>query len=273
MPVTRFARQRDMRQAHAGMDGEIVDALLALLDQRVAIDLPGQLLGDAADLLQRLIDRHRADGHRRIADDPFADGVDVAAGGEVHHRVAAPADRPHHLLDFLGRARGDDRVADIGVDLGEEVAADDHRLGFGMVDVGRDDGAAARDLRRARIPASSRSGMLAPKLSPSASAERPRFSRTAMYSISLVMMPARAYSSWVTLLPGLARSGFRRRAVELRHRQELAGLQAVVFGAAMPALIFLDVAAARESSRGGARADPCRCRSWPLPSVYGPEVS
>ena len=29
-------------------------------------------------------------------------------------------------------------VADIGIDLGEEVAADDHRLGFGMVDVGRE---------------------------------------------------------------------------------------------------------------------------------------
>ncbi len=43
------------------MDGEIVDALLGLLDERVAVDLPGQVLGDAADLLQRLVDRDGAD--------------------------------------------------------------------------------------------------------------------------------------------------------------------------------------------------------------------
>ncbi len=128
------------------MDGEVVDALLALLDQRVAEDLPGQVLGDAADLLQRLVDRHRADRHRRVADDPLADVVDVAAGREVHHRVGAPADRPDHLVDLLGDRRGDRRIADVGVDLHQEVAADDHRLDLRMVDVGRDDGAAAGDL-------------------------------------------------------------------------------------------------------------------------------
>src|SRR5690606_39958862 len=37
-------------------------------------------------------------------------------------------------------------VADVGVDLGEEGAADDHRLERGMVDVGGEDGAAARNL-------------------------------------------------------------------------------------------------------------------------------
>ena len=97
-------------------------------------------------LLQRLIDRHRADRHRRIADDPLARQVDVAPGGEVHDRVGAPADRPHHLLYLLLDRRGHGGVADIGVDLGEEVPADDHRLGFGVIDVGWDDGAAARDL-------------------------------------------------------------------------------------------------------------------------------
>ena len=59
-----FRRQRNVRQAHARMDGEVIDALLALLDQRVAINLPGQVLGHAADFFQRLIDRHRADRHR-----------------------------------------------------------------------------------------------------------------------------------------------------------------------------------------------------------------
>jgi hypothetical protein len=87
------------------VDGEVVDALLGLLDQRVAEDLPGQVFGLAVDLLQRLVDRHGADRHRRVAHDPLAGFVDVLAGGQVHHRVAAPADRPHHLLDFLGDRR------------------------------------------------------------------------------------------------------------------------------------------------------------------------
>ncbi|MPM54526.1 hypothetical protein SDC9_101304 [bioreactor metagenome] len=134
----------DVAQQHAGVDGEVVHALLGLLDQRVAEDLPGQVLGFAVDLLQRLVDRHRADRHRAVADDPLARFVDVLAGGQVHHRVAAPADRPGHLLDFFLNGGTERRVADVGVDLGQEVAADDHRLAFRVVDVVRDDGAAAR---------------------------------------------------------------------------------------------------------------------------------
>ena len=135
---------RDVAQQHAGVDGEVVHALLGLLDQRVAEDLPGEVLGLAVDLLQRLVDRHGADRHRAVAHDPLARLVDVLAGGQIHHRVAAPADRPGHLLDFLLDAGAERRVADVGVDLDEEVAADDHRLGFRVVDVGGDDGAAAR---------------------------------------------------------------------------------------------------------------------------------
>ena len=136
----------DIGKPHAGMDGEIIDALLALLDQRVLVAFPVELDRIAVDLLQRLIDRHGADRDRRIAQNPFAGVVDVAAGGEVHHGVGAPADRPHHLFHFLFHRRGDGGVADIGVDLGEKVAADRHRLELGVIDVGRDDGAAARDL-------------------------------------------------------------------------------------------------------------------------------
>ena len=69
--------EMDVAEPHAGMDGEIIDALLGLLDQRVAVDLPVELDRIALHLLQRLIDRHRADRHRRVADDPFARGVDV----------------------------------------------------------------------------------------------------------------------------------------------------------------------------------------------------
>ncbi len=138
--------QRDVAQQHARVHGEVVDALLGLLDQRVAVQLPGQFLGTAADLLERLVDRHRADRHGAVADDPLARLVDVLARREVHHRVGAPERRPAELVDFLLDRRGDGGVADVGVDLHQEVAADDHRLQFGVIDVGRDDGAAARDL-------------------------------------------------------------------------------------------------------------------------------
>ena len=72
--------------------------------------------------------------------------MNVAACGEIHHRIGAPADGPHHLLDFVGDGRRDGRIADIGVDLHQEVAADDHRLEFRVIDIGRNDGASASDL-------------------------------------------------------------------------------------------------------------------------------
>ena len=139
-------RHRDERQPHARVHGEVIHPLLALLDQRVAVDLPGQLLRLPVHLLQRLVDRHRADRHRRVADDPFPRLVDVLSGGEVHHGVAAPADRPRHLLDLLLDAGGDRGIADVGVDLHQEIAPDDHGLGLRVIDVGGNDGAAARDL-------------------------------------------------------------------------------------------------------------------------------
>ena len=139
-------RERDVAQEQARVDGEVVDALLRLLHQRVAEQLPREVLGAPAHLLQRLVQRHRADRDRRVAQDPLARLVDVRAGREVHHRVRAPPDGPHHLVHLLRDGGRHGRVADVGVDLHEEVAADDHRLRLGMVDVGGDDGAAPRDL-------------------------------------------------------------------------------------------------------------------------------
>jgi len=131
-------------QQHAGVDGEVVDALLRLLDERVAVDLPRQLLGTAADLLERLVDRNRPDRDGGVADDPFTRLVNVAAGREIHHRVGAPQRCPAELLDLLVDRRGDDGVADVGVDLHGEVAADDHRLKLRVIDVRRNDRAPAR---------------------------------------------------------------------------------------------------------------------------------
>ena len=143
MPVIALGCHRHVAQQQAGVDGEVIDALLGLFDQRVLEDFPGQVFGNAVDLFQRLVNRYRANRHRRIAHDPFAGFVDVLAGGQIHHVVAAPADRPGHFFDFFVDAGRQCRVADVGVDFHQEVAAEDHRLDFRMIDVGRDDGTAS----------------------------------------------------------------------------------------------------------------------------------
>ena len=136
--------ERHEWQPHPGVDGHVIHPLLGLLDERVAEDLPGEVFSDAADLLQRLIDGHGANGHGRVADDPFTRGVDVLARRQIHDGVGTPAGRPDHFLDFLGDVRRNRRVADISVDLHLEAAADDHRLDLRVVDVRGDDGTATR---------------------------------------------------------------------------------------------------------------------------------
>ena len=135
-------RQGHIAQQHPGVDGHVVHALLALLDHGVPEDLPGQGVRLAVDLLQRLVDRDRADGNGGVADDPFAGRVDVVPGGEVHDRVRAPLRGPLEFVDLLGDGAGHGGVADVGVDFHQERLADDHRLGFGVVDVAGDDGPA-----------------------------------------------------------------------------------------------------------------------------------
>src|SRR3546814_17295390 len=61
--------QRNIGQADAGVDREIIDALFGLLDEGVAEDFPRQVFRDAADFLECLIDRDGADRHRAVAED------------------------------------------------------------------------------------------------------------------------------------------------------------------------------------------------------------
>ena len=70
--------------------------------------------------------------------------VEVGAGGEVHHRVGAEADRGVELLDFLFEQLVEVGRADIGVDLGAQALADADGAEL-MMDVARDDGLAGRD--------------------------------------------------------------------------------------------------------------------------------
>ena len=62
------------------MDSEVVHALLGLLNQRIAEDLPCQIFGNTVHLLQCLIDRHGTDRHGRITDNPLTRLVDILAG-------------------------------------------------------------------------------------------------------------------------------------------------------------------------------------------------
>ncbi len=132
--------------AYSGMDGEIVHALFALLDKRVAIHLPREVFHLAVYLLQCLIDRHCAHRNRTVAQYPFTCFVDVVSRRKVHQRVASPFARPYRLVHLFLDARSSGRVADVGVNFHEEIPADNHRLTLRMIPVGRQHGTSACNL-------------------------------------------------------------------------------------------------------------------------------
>jgi hypothetical protein len=76
----------------AGVDGEVVDALLRLLLDLAQDDVVGQVLDPPAD--DHAVDGHGADRHRRVVDDRLPARRQRAAGGQVHDRVRAEALRP-----------------------------------------------------------------------------------------------------------------------------------------------------------------------------------
>ncbi len=127
------------------MDGEVVDALFGLFDEGVPEEFPGEVFDTPVHFLKGLVDGDGADGDGAVADDPFAGGVDVLPGGKIHDGIGTPFGGPAHFLDFFIDGGGDGRVADVRVDLHEEVAANDHRFAFRVIDVGGDDGAAGGD--------------------------------------------------------------------------------------------------------------------------------
>jgi hypothetical protein len=105
-------------------------------------------VGRVLEVLHHLVNGDGADRHRRGVHDRQADGVDVAAGGQVHDGVGAEVDGGVQLLQFVVDGAGDGRVADVGVDLAGGGDADRHRLQpLRQVDrVGRDDHPAAGHL-------------------------------------------------------------------------------------------------------------------------------
>src|SRR5215472_5978222 len=61
--------------------------------------------------------------------------MNVPARGKIHDGVGAPFGGPTHFFDFFLNAGGDSRVADVGIDLHQEVTADNHRLTLRVVDI------------------------------------------------------------------------------------------------------------------------------------------
>ena len=94
--------QRDVLAQDAAVDGHEVDALLRLVLDHVEQVLDGHVLR-ALQLRRDLVDGHRAHGQRTGLDDRLADGVDVAAGAQVHHGVGAEVDRHLELAQLRAR--------------------------------------------------------------------------------------------------------------------------------------------------------------------------
>ena len=143
-------RQASRRQLHmlaqqTCVDREIIHALFRLLDQRIPIDLPRKVLYLTIHLLQGLINRNRTHRNRAVTDNPLARLMDMIAGREIHQRVAAPFTTPYRLLDLLVDTGGKSGVTDIGIDLYQELLTDNHRLGFRVIDIRRDDRATGGD--------------------------------------------------------------------------------------------------------------------------------
>ena len=145
MPVMRRAVWGTKSIEDGGVDGEVVDALLGLLDEGVAVEFPGEVFDASVDFFEGLVDGNGADGDGGISDDPLAGGVDVFSSGKIHDGVGSPLGGPAHFLDFLIDGGSDGGVADVGVDFYEEIPPDDHGFDFGVIDISRDDGATASD--------------------------------------------------------------------------------------------------------------------------------
>src|SRR5205823_4623499 len=124
------------------------------------------------------------DRHRGGVDDGPADGVDVAAGGQVHDRVGAEVDGRVQFLQLVVDLAGDGRVADVALIL----QADATPMAIGSSRFFRWLTLAGMTIRPRATSDRTRSG--------------PRSSRAATNAISGVTVPWRAASSWV--MTGLA---------------------------------------------------------------------
>ena len=143
IPVIRLRDKRQKFAQHARVNRHVVNALLGLLLDHFEHHVDVQILG-ATHARDCLVDRHGADGNRRCIDDGLADRGNVAAGGEVHHRIGAVVHGAMKFFEFAVNVRCGGGIADVRVDLAEKRNADAHRFEAAMVNIGGNDRAAAR---------------------------------------------------------------------------------------------------------------------------------
>ena len=137
-----LGNQRQILDQHAGVNRHVVHALRGLLFDHFQHDFSVQIF-HALHASDGFVNRHGADGNGRMAQDGFANFVNVAAGGKIHYGVGAVMHGGVQLFQFLVDFRRDRRIADVGVDLAQRRHADRHWLEFRMIDVGGNDHAAA----------------------------------------------------------------------------------------------------------------------------------
>ena len=127
------------------MDGHVVHALPGLRLDDLEQQLRGEI-GHVAHVGHGLVDGHGAHRERAGAEDGLADLRDVAAGGEVHHRVGAVLEADAQLLELPLDVAHHRAVADVRVDLAGGPDADGDGVELRVGHVGRDDHPAPGDL-------------------------------------------------------------------------------------------------------------------------------
>src|SRR5882762_8026213 len=108
--------ERYVLHQDAAMDGHVVNALLGLFLDDLEHDGCGEVL-HATHARERFINRHSANGNWRGVDDGLPYPRNVAAGGQIHHRVGSVLDGVLEFLELPIDVRRDGGVADVGVDL------------------------------------------------------------------------------------------------------------------------------------------------------------
>ena len=132
-----FIGKLNIMAADPCMNGEVIYTLFALFNQCIPVDFPGEVFHYAVHLFKCLINRNRADGYGTITDNPFACFMDIFSCGKIHQGIATPFAAPQCFLHFFIYAWGSSRISDIRIDFHKEVASDNHRFSFRVVDIGR----------------------------------------------------------------------------------------------------------------------------------------
>src|SRR5207237_729281 len=84
----------------------VFNSLLRLLLDHLKVEINVQVL-ELLHASERLVNRHRPDGHWRVPQNLLPDHRDVAAGRQVHHRISTEVDRRVQLAQFLVHIRND----------------------------------------------------------------------------------------------------------------------------------------------------------------------